>query len=141
MTQKGSTCNTQISVEKTRYGKDKYPLWKRSGYRYITEDVYTVEVWLLTTALPLIVIYLSNKFPFNLFCTFQDMAQTSIHIQKMVRENNSIHSGRIMFFMYCIPSHCLLPTYNISLKPFLFFPRYGLERHPLCKNGYGEITQ
>jgi len=82
MTQKGSTCNTQISVEKTRYGKDKYPLWKRSGYRYITEDVYTVEVWLLTTALPLIVIYLSNKFPFNLFCTFQDMAQTSIHIQK-----------------------------------------------------------
>jgi len=36
----------------------------------------------LSSALPLIYIYVCTKFNFNPFCTFQDMAQTEIHYEK-----------------------------------------------------------
>jgi len=36
----------------------------------------------LSSALPLINIYVCTKFNFNPFCTFQDMAQTGIYYDK-----------------------------------------------------------
>jgi len=41
-------------------------------------------LWFLSSALPLINIYVCTKFNFNPFCTFQDMAQTVIYYEKMV---------------------------------------------------------
>ena len=38
----------------------------------------------MSYALPLIYIYVCTKFNFNPFCTFQDMAKTGIHYEKMV---------------------------------------------------------
>jgi len=39
----------------------------------------------LSSAAPLINIYICTMFNFNSFCTFQDMAQTGIHYEKMVK--------------------------------------------------------
>ena len=45
--------------------------------------IYRVGLWLLCNALPLTAIYLYTKFQFNPFYTFQDMAKTDIHYERL----------------------------------------------------------
>ena len=48
----------------------------------INQNNNKVGVWLLSTALPLINIYVCSKFNFKPFGTFQDMTRTSNHYEK-----------------------------------------------------------
>jgi len=41
-----------------------------------------IGLWFLSSALPLIYIYVCTKFHFNPFCTFQDMAWTGNTYEK-----------------------------------------------------------
>ena len=41
-----------------------------------------IGLWFLSSAAPLINIYLCTMLNFNPLCTFQDMAQTGIHYEK-----------------------------------------------------------
>jgi len=42
----------------------------------------------LSSALPVIIIYVCTKFNFNPFSTFQDIAQTGIHYEKKMVMGN-----------------------------------------------------
>ena len=50
-----------------------------------------IGLWFLSSALPLIYIYVSTKFHCNPFCTFQDMARTGNPYVKWLRGDNSIN--------------------------------------------------
>jgi len=51
---------------------------------FIAQVKCKIGLWLLSTVLPLINIYVCTKFNFNPFRTFQDMARTSNHYENMV---------------------------------------------------------
>ena len=100
-------------------------------------------LWFLSSAHPLINIYVCTKFNFNPFCTFQDMTLTYIHYgnNKCLRGDNTVNiQGRIMVLVHITPSHCHLvykPSF-ISIT-FVFFKIWPGQA-TIMKNGYGEIT-
>ena len=84
----------------------------------------------MSSALPLIDIYVCTKFNFNPFCTFQDMARTSNTYEKWLRGDNSINiQGRIMVRVHCPSSRCHLSINQVSFKSLLYFQTYGLDSH------------
>jgi len=68
----------------------------------------------LSSALPLINIYVWTEFNFDLFGTFQDMARTCIHYEKLLRGDKSINiKGMTMVIAHCTFSHCHLFTNQV----------------------------
>jgi len=63
-------------------------------YKKIQREITQVKCK-MSSALPLIFIYICTKFNLNPFCTFQDMARTSNHINKTkwLRGDNSVSSA------------------------------------------------
>ena len=75
-------------------------------------------------------------FNYNPFCTLQDKAQTGIHYEKnkwLRGDNTVIIQGRIMFFVHCPSPDCHLSINQDPFQSLLYFPRYGMDRHPLWK--------
>jgi len=67
-----------------------------------------VGLWFLSSALPLINIYVCTKFNFNPFCTFQDMAQTGIHYKtKWLRGGNSVNIAGLWFLCIALPLNAI----------------------------------
>ena len=63
----------------------------------ITQVKCKIGLWFLSSALPLINIYVCTKFNFNPFCTFQDMAQTGIYYEKnksLMGDNSVKYTGK-----------------------------------------------
>ena len=75
-------------------------------------------IWFVSSAHPLINIYVCTKFHFKTFCTYQDMVQTGIHYKtKWLSGDNSIHiRGRIMVNGHCPSPHCHLSKYQVLFK-------------------------
>ena len=79
-----------------------------------------IGLWFLSTALifvSLTSMYVPIKFHFNLFCTYQDMAQTGIHYKtKWLRRDNSVNiHGRSMVLVHGTSSNCHLSLTAIYL--------------------------
>ena len=53
-----------------------------NNYEKITQVKCKIGLWFLSSALPLINIYVCTKFNFDPLCTFQDMTRTCIHYEK-----------------------------------------------------------
>ena len=87
----------------------------------------------LSSALPLINIYVCTKFNFNPFCTFQDMARTSNHYKtKWLSGDNSVNiKNRIMVLVHDTFSHCNLSINQVSFQFLSYLTRYGQDRQPL----------
>ena len=68
----------------------------------ITEENCMIELWFLSSALPLINIYICTKFNFNLFGTFQDMVRTGIYYEKWLWGDNSINIDMITLLRKCL---------------------------------------
>ena len=63
----------------TKTCQRKQPFMKQE----ITQVKCKMGLWFLSSVLPFINTYVCTKFNFNLFGTFQDMAQTVIHYEKI----------------------------------------------------------
>jgi len=89
----------------------------------ITQVKCKVGLWLLSTALPLINIYVCTKFNFNPFCTFQDIARrATIMKNKWLWGDNSINiQSRTMDFVHC-------PSLSSIYKPSFISIPYVLSR-------------
>jgi len=61
------------------------------------------------------------------------MAQTGIlYGKKWLRVDNYVNiQGRVMVIVHCPSSHCHLSINQVPFQSLLYFPRYGLDRHPL----------
>jgi len=95
----------------------------------------------MSSALPLINIYVCTKFNFNPFCTFHDMAQAGIHYEnnKWLRGDNYVNiQCRIMVLVLCPTPDCHLSIKQVPFQSLLFWPGHT----PIMKiiNCYGEIT-
>jgi len=76
---KGRSCNlTLVHQNMTK----KTTLYKTMGE--ITQVKCKIGLWFLSTALPLINIYVCTKFNFHPFCTSQNMGRTSNHNETRV---------------------------------------------------------
>ena len=65
-----------------------------NNQREITLVKCKIGLWFLSSAFPLIFIYVCTKFNLNPFCTFQDVARTSKHYKtKWLRGDNSVSSA------------------------------------------------
>ena len=80
---KGRTCNQTLFVHQDMTKKTTF-YEKNRRRREITQVKCYIELWFLSSVLPLINIYVCTKFNFHPFCTFQDMARTGIYYEKMV---------------------------------------------------------
>ena len=78
---KGRSCNQILLVHQNMTKKSTF---YENTYGVITQVKCKIALGSLSSALPLINIYVCTKFNFNPFCTFQDMAQTGIYYEKIV---------------------------------------------------------
>ena len=99
---------------KLRHDKEKHCLWKL--IRRDNQVKCQIGLWFLSSALPLINIYVCTKFNFNPFCTFQDMAQTGIHYEKKWLKGDVNIQCRIMILVHSTSSHCHLSIYQVWFK-------------------------
>ena len=102
-----------------------------------------IGLYFLSSALPLINIYVCTKFHFNPFCTFQDMARTHTPIMTntQLRRDNSINiHDIIMVLVFCPSSHCHLAINQVSFQSIQYFSRYGPDRHKYEKWLRGDNT-
>ena len=76
---KGRSCN-QTPLEHQEMTKKNTFYEKEQGK--ITQVKCKIGLWFLSSALPLINIFVCTELNFNHFCTFQDMAQKGIHSEK-----------------------------------------------------------
>ena len=77
---KGRTCNQTLHVHQDMTKKTTF---YENNQREITQvKCKIITVWFLSSALPLIYIYVCTKFNLNPFCTFQDMGRTSNYYEK-----------------------------------------------------------
>ena len=100
-----------------RYGPDRHLLLKK----WLWEDnpIYKLGLLFWCTALSLTSIYLKTSFISISWVLkiSQDMARTSIHYEKWLREDNSIHiHGRIMVLGFRPSPHCHLYINQVSFK-------------------------
>ena len=122
------TCNPTPPVHQDMTKKTMF------FYEFVlsTEVKCKIRGWFLSSALPLINIYVCAKFNFNPFCTFKNMTWTHIHYEKnkWLRGDNtvSIH-GRITVFKHSTSPYCQLSINQLSFLSYL--TRYGPDRQPL----------
>ena len=91
----------------------------KNGYGKITLSIYKLGLLFWCTALSLTAIYLKPSFISISWVLkiSQDMARTSIHYEKWLREDNSIHiHGRIMVLGFSPSPHCHLFINQVSFK-------------------------
>ena len=87
---KGRSCN-QKPLEHQEMTKKNTFYEKEQGE--ITQVKCKIWLWFLSSALPLINIYVRTELNFNHFCTFQDMAQAWIHYEKKwLRGDNYVNT-------------------------------------------------
>jgi len=119
---KGRSCNQTPLVHQDMTKKNTF-----------YENLYVkckIGLWFLSSALPLINIYVCD---FNPFCSFKDMAQTGIHYEKkwLWGDNYVNIQCRIIIYVHCPSPDCHL---SINQDPFqspLYFSRYGPDRQHL----------
>jgi len=76
----------------------------------------------LSSALPLINIYVCTKLNLNPFFSFQDMTRTGIQYEKLLREDNSLNiQGRIIVLVHGTSSHLHLSMNQVSFQSLLYF--------------------
>ena len=92
----------------------------------------------MSSVLPFNNIYVRTKFHFNPFSTFQDMARTGIHYEKLIVKEITVSKlGRIMVLVHCPSSHCHLSIDQVPLQSFCTF-----QDMAQTGNTYeGQITQ
>mgnify|MGYP007133519434 CR=1 FL=1 len=102
-----------------RYGPYKHPLWKNKWL--MGDNLINIQRRIMVFVhWPSPHCHLSiNKFHFNPFCTFQDMAFTSIHYEqnKWLMGDNLINiQGRIMVLVHWPSPHCHLSINQVSFQ-------------------------
>jgi len=95
--------------------------------REITQVKCKIGLWFVSSALPLIYIYLCTKYIFNPFCTFKDVAQTGIHYKtQWLSGDNSVNiQGRIMVLVHGTFCNCHLSLNKVSFQFLSYLTRYG----------------
>ena len=90
LSMKGSTCNQTLLVYQDMTKKTTF--YERN-LREITQVKCKIGLWFLSSALPLIYIYVGTKFNFNPFCIFQDMTKTLVLNKIRVGQTTTLEHG------------------------------------------------
>ena len=99
-------------------------------YGEITQVKCKIGSWFLSSALPLINIYVCTKFHINPVCTLQDIwpGQTSI----MEKRGDFVNTqGMSVVLVHGTFSHCHISINQVLFQSLKYFPRYCSDRHPI----------